>query len=200
MPTVKRPDVLTAVYDATSALISRGDVPSTMVPHSHTIFRSVASQHLLKPGSGGHVSRQQANQALMPRDGSSEANNRFSGPSYNAAIPAAAGLYCVLQQQALVNEIMHYSKKPGSSAFADKCVFQIRLMSSINCVDLSPHNPGHSVFLSINSSTLPVFALRLPKAQHLEFTSICGTKSPTETIAPSRAASDSRSRIRCITA
>jgi hypothetical protein len=96
----------------------------------------------------GHVSKHTANQALMPRDGSQDAGNRFSGPSLNAGIPSAAGLYCVMQQQALVNEVMHYAKKPGHTAFADKCVLKIRLMASLNCVDLSPHNPGHGEFLN----------------------------------------------------
>lgn len=148
MPSVNRPDVLAAIYRATSNLITNGSIPSTIVSHSHTIFRSVGNQYLPKPAAGGHVSRHMANQALMPRDGSSETNNRFSGPSYDAAIPAAAGLYCVMQQQALVNEVAHYAQKPGHTAFADKCVLKIRLASSVNCADLSPHNPGHAQFLN----------------------------------------------------
>ena len=148
MPALKRPDVLAVIYQATRKLIERGAVPSTPIPHSHTIFRSVPSQYLPKPAVGGHVSKHAANRALMPRDGSSDAGNRFSGPSGSAAIRPASGLYCVLQQQALVNEAMHYSKKPGTTAFADKCVLKIRLMSTVNCVDLSPHNPGHGRFLN----------------------------------------------------
>ena len=148
MPILKRLEVLAAIYQGTSRLIERGAVPSTLIPHSHTIFRSVPNQYLPKPAEGGHVSKHIANQALMPRDGASDAGNRFSGPSGSAAIPPVAGLYCVLQQQALVNEVMHYTKKPGSTAFADKCVLKIRLMSTVNCVDLSPHNPGHGRFLN----------------------------------------------------
>ena len=147
MPTVKRPEVLAIFYQATSSLISRGAVPSTLIHSSHTIFRSVPGQYLPKPPAGGHVSKHTANQALMPRDGSQDAGNRFSGPSLNAGIPSAGGLYCVMQQQALVNEVMHYAKKPSHAAFADKCVLKIRLMASLNCVDLSPHNPGHGEFL-----------------------------------------------------
>jgi len=147
MPTVKRPDVLAILYQATSTLISRGVVPSTLIHSSHTIFRSVPGQYLPKPPTGGHVSKEAASHALMPRDGTNDASNRFSGPSLNPTIPYASGLYCVMQQQALVNEVMHYAKKPGNTAFADKCVLKIRLMSSLNCVDLSPHNPGHHEFL-----------------------------------------------------
>lgn len=148
MPTVKRPDVLAAVYRAMSGLIVRGAVPSTIIQHNHTIFRSVPGQHLPKPPAGRSLSRHLANQALMPRDGAAGGENRFSGPSHDPAIPSASGLYCVLQQQALVNEVMHYSQKSGNTAFADKCVLKIRLMSSVNCVDLSPHNPGHQQFLN----------------------------------------------------
>ena len=148
MPLLKRPPVLAAIYDATSNLIERGAVPSQIIHHGHSIFRSVPAQFLPKPAPGGSVSKQMANQSLMPRDGVSGGGNRFSGPSGSPRIPSAGGLYCVLQQQALVNEIMHYTQKPGPTAFADKCVLKIRLMSSVNCVDLSPHNPGHGRFLN----------------------------------------------------
>ena len=148
MPTLKRPDVLAVIYRAATKLIQRGAVPSTLIGNGHTLFRAVGTQYLPKPSPGGHVSKHTANQSLMPRDGAKDLDNRFSGPSNNPAIPPASGLYCVLQQQALVNELMHYTKKSGTTAFADKSVLKLRLMSSINCVDLSPHNPGHGRFLN----------------------------------------------------
>lgn len=160
MPSVQRPDVLAAIYEATRKLIEKREVPTTSIAANHTIFRSVPVRYLPKPAPGGHVSKSVANEALMPRDGSHDAGNRFSGPSNNSNISGASGLYCVLQSQALVNEVMHYARrndvhrtKPAGVRFADaalgdKCILKIRLMSPVLCVDLSPHNPGHVEFLN----------------------------------------------------
>lgn len=160
MPTIQRPDVLAAIYDATRLLIDKRAVPTTVVQAGHTIFRSVPVKYLPKPAPGGHASKSKANDALMPRDNGADGANRFSGPSGSPIIPGASGLYCVLQSQALVNEVMHYSRQAGvhktmpsgtrfvDAALGDKVVIRIRLMSSILSVDLSPHNPGHVEFLN----------------------------------------------------
>jgi hypothetical protein len=102
---------------------------------------------LPKPKPGTHVSKAKANMLFIPRDGAKEKNYRFSGPSYNSGISPAGGLYCVLQQQALVNESMHYSGKVGAWALSGRCVLRIRLMGSVLVADLSPHNPRGLRFL-----------------------------------------------------
>ncbi len=84
---------------------------------------------------------------LIPGDGSKDYDNRFSGPSYSPNIPAAGGLYCVMEQQALVNEAMHYSTLPRGQALVGKCVIRIRLMGAMLVADLSPHNPNAKKFL-----------------------------------------------------
>ncbi|MGA9981742.1 MAG: hypothetical protein WBQ08_24205 [Candidatus Sulfotelmatobacter sp.] len=143
MPTVKRYTVLAAAYAAAKKKI--GEVPTVLLLPGQTLFRSFnpSSPYSLlpKPKAGTHVSKLQANKLLIPGDGALELENRFSGPSHDAAIPAAAGLYCVLQQQALVNEAMHYTGNPGVWALTGKCVLKMRLMGSMLVADLSPHNP-----------------------------------------------------------
>jgi len=127
------------------------DMPTVLLQSGTTLFRSFnpnsAYTLLPKPQPGKHVSKSQANKLLIPGDGLRELNNRFSGPSYDPAIPAAAGLYCVQQQQALVNESMHYSHKVGVWALSGRCVLKMRLMGSILVADLSPHNPRGLRFL-----------------------------------------------------
>lgn len=160
MPTVSRPDVLSATYAAAASLIRSHEVPTTLIAAGQTIFRSVPIKYLPRPSPGQHLSKTIALNALMPMDGVMERNNRFSGPSYNPSIPAAGGLYCVLQQQALMNEVMHYARRAGvhknpkpagltfaEAAMLDKCVLKIVLMKQALVADLSPHNPGLSSFL-----------------------------------------------------
>jgi hypothetical protein len=151
MPGVKRPAILASVYEAASKKIAERDIPTLVVQAGQTLFRSVnpnsAYTALPKPGDSGHVSKLQANKLLIPGDGALELGNRFTGPSYNPSIPPAAGLYCVLQQQALVNESMYYSGKVGAWALSGRCVLRIQVMGSILVADLSPHNPGGMRFL-----------------------------------------------------
>jgi hypothetical protein len=148
MATVMRPAVLAAVYEETLRNIS--SIPTMLIAAERTIYRSVPSQYLPQPPPGGHVSKAAAGQALRPRDGVTESNNRFSGPSYSAAIRAAGAIYCVLQQQALVNEVMHYGRLagvPGPAALVDRCVIQIVLMRQLLVADLSPHNAAVHDFI-----------------------------------------------------
>src|SRR5438046_2690208 len=122
MPKVNSPAALSAAYAAVRKNIDR--IPTVLIHPGHTLFRSIDPNKpytlLRKPAAGGHVSKLQANQLLAPADGSLELYNRFSGPSGDAKIPSIGGLYFVLQQQALVNESMHYSGKPGALALAGR--------------------------------------------------------------------------------
>ena len=149
VPTVKRPTALAAAYAATKKKMD--DLPTVMLQQDMTLFRSFnpssAYSLLPKPSPGGVVSKSQANKLLIPGDGKIELDNRFSGPSYDPAIPAMAGLYCVLQQQALVNESAHYGKKARVWALSGRCVLKMRLMGSMLVADLSPHNPRARRFL-----------------------------------------------------
>jgi hypothetical protein len=147
MANVKRPEVLARTYAAALKRVQAREIPTVLLAAGHAIFRSVPAAYIPAPKIGGHVSKQQANEAMKPRDGATERGNRFSGPSGRLDIPASGGLYCVLQQQALVNEAMHYTGKGGESALADKCVLKLRLMGSMMVADLSPHNPGAASFL-----------------------------------------------------
>lgn len=146
MPTVKNKSALEAAYRAASQKIAQRLIPTLLLQNGQALFRSVNASLLPKPASG-HVSKNQANPLLVPYDIGREGQNRFSGPSDVPAVPSAGGLYCVLQQQALVNESMHYSRRPGDSALDGRCVLRIRIMGAIHVADLSPHNPGSRRFL-----------------------------------------------------
>jgi len=182
MPTVARKDVLEAVYQATLEAIGEGGVPTVPLIAGDILFRAVPEIYLPRPVSGGSVSRGKAATALEPRDGGvgseDKDKNRFTGLSYTPSIPAVAGLYCVLQQQALVNEAMHYGWKEdrirnaikagtplASAALANRCVIKIVLMSRFLMADLSPHNPGTEDFFRRLSSRPGVMGL-LAKTQY----------------------------------
>src|ERR1700693_671028 len=151
MPDVKRPAALVKAYQAACRKIEAGDIPTLMVGGGQALYRSInpdsAHTRLLQPKPGTHVSKSQANNLLIPGDGAVDLHNRFSGPSGDPGIPAASGLYCVLQQQALVNESTHYSGKAPVWALSGRCVLRIWIMGTIHVAELSPHNPRAMRFL-----------------------------------------------------
>lgn len=143
MPKVLKPADLAAIYEKTKEKIAAGDFPSAFIEDGHVIYRSInpKSPHtwLPKPAAGGHVSKGLANKLLIPRQNATE--DRFSG-HYNGPIPPSYALYFVLQQQALINEAVHYNKKVAKWALAGRCVLRMRTMGRILVADISPHNPG----------------------------------------------------------
>jgi len=151
MPDVKRPAALAKVYHAACQKIQNRDIPTLPVGSGQPLFRSInpASPYtsLPKPAAGGHVSKALANRLLVPGDGLIDLHNRFSGPSGDPGIGPASGLYCVLQQQALVNESTHYSTKNAFWALSGRCVLRLRVMGTIMVAELSPHNPRAMRFL-----------------------------------------------------
>jgi hypothetical protein len=146
MPAVNTRAVLAKVYEKAMEKIRRREIPTTFIDAGQVLYRSINAQspytYLPKPAAGGHVSKRLANKLLIPGDGTLDLKNRFSGPSFDSSIPPASGLYCVLQQQALVNESAHYSGKAAVWALAGRCVLRIRVMGRLFVADLSPHNPG----------------------------------------------------------
>ncbi|MBC8166607.1 MAG: hypothetical protein H7Y20_12135 [Bryobacteraceae bacterium] len=146
MPTVNAKAALAKVYDKTAEKIRRGEIPTTFIDAGQVLYRSINPQspytYLPKPAPGGHVSKGLANKLLIPGDGMLDLKNRFSGPSFNPSILPASGLYCVLQQQALVNESAHYSGRAAVWALVSRCVLRMRVMGRLLVADLSPHNPG----------------------------------------------------------
>lgn len=146
MPTVNKEAALAKVYEKVAEKIRRGEIPTTFIEAGQVLYRSINPQsphtYLPKPAAGGHVSKGLANKLLIPGDGALDLKNRFSGPSLNPSILPASALYCVLQQQALVNESAHYSGKAATWALVGRCVLRIHVMGRLLVADLSPHNPG----------------------------------------------------------
>jgi hypothetical protein len=146
VPTVNKQAALIKIYEKAREKIEAREIPTTFIEAGQVLYRSINPQspytYLPKPTTGGHVSKGMANKLLIPGDGALDLKNRFSGPSLHASIPPASGLYCVLQQQALVNESAHYSGRAATWALAGRCVLRIRVMGRLLVADLSPHNPG----------------------------------------------------------
>ena len=111
MSEVKFPNVLQAVYEAATELIHSRDpiVPTDLIFSGRTIFRTFDMEHVEITTSGSYP-RRYLNRALLIRDQKTD-KNRFSGISNLKGITAAGGLYCSVDQQAQINEILHYSKK-----------------------------------------------------------------------------------------
>jgi len=149
MPQVKRNEALTRAYAATKRKIELNDLPTMLLRQGQTFYRSVDPNSrytpLSKPLPGKALSAALTDRALAPSDGIREGNNRFSGPALG--VPASGGLYCALQQEALVNESVHYNRKVAPWALSGRCVLKIRLTQMITVAELSPHNPRALRFL-----------------------------------------------------
>lgn len=152
MPKLLNPALLATVYDAARKKIAAREIPTTVIGTNSFVYRSINpnSPYTLLPEPVPpvkHVSKVTANKLLIGPDEAMELGNRFSGPSRNGHIPGAGALYCVQQQQALMNESMHYSGKNGAWALGGRCVLKIRILGSMMVAELSPHNPAAMRFL-----------------------------------------------------
>lgn len=172
MPSAKRQHVVKAVYEEVSRRLAKRDAPTELIQASRVLYRAADLKYMTVNGNGVFP-RGAANQALVVRDGNWD-TNRFSGNSMTPGVPSRGGLYCAIQQAALVNELLHYtSGQPGvqmnratgmpfpNSAFAQKFVVKIRLMHSLMVCDISPHNSDSKQFLeSIGRAPAVQSALR----------------------------------------
>ena len=161
MPTVRFPALLAAVYHA--VLRGAPQAPSTVFFPGTTFFRSFDQKYFVADAHRHILRRDHANNALrVPADND---HNRFTGASHNAAIQAVGGLYCSLQQQAVVNEGAFYREKdranraaalglpapmplPRSAVLSGRAAVKIRILGSVVAAELSPHNPGALKFVN----------------------------------------------------
>jgi hypothetical protein len=161
MPLALFPKLLTAVYRET--LLAAESAPSTILGSGSTVFRAFDQVYFTVDTHRHILRRDQADNALIVRDAHSD-QNRWTGDSGDSAIPSWGGVYCALQQQALVNEVAHYvesartaaasasgapapSPLPRPATLNQKCVVKVRLLGPHLAADLSPHNPGWAAFL-----------------------------------------------------
>jgi len=158
MPRVTRPAALKAVYEEASRKIRAREIPTELIMPDRILYRAFDEKYVTINGDG-FFRRHLANQALVIRDEKTD-SNRYSGRSFHASIPASGGLYCSLQQHALVNELLHYARRNASiplsletgfpspdATLQANCIVKIHLMSSILAADLSAHNPAARKFL-----------------------------------------------------
>lgn len=165
MPIVKFPALLASVYEAASRRAS--DSPSNLIFAGNTFFRSFSQDYFVVDTQRPILRYEYAIKALtIPKD---DGTNRFSGASLNTKIPSWGGLYCSLQQQAVVNEAAFYRQAarmekaaaagspapnplPRSVALTGRAVLKVRALGPILAADISPHNPdAHSFIHSIGS-------------------------------------------------
>jgi len=163
MPQVAYPQLLAAVY-AESLAKSRG-APTTLLGPTTTVFRAFEPDPVWIRFDHNRqiLRRDQADNALRVRDESS-ADNRWTGASGVMGIKNQGGIYCALQQQAIVNEVAHYVQEdrvkaaaaagkpapkplPRPATLNQKCVIKIRVLGAFIAADMSPHNPGSDAFL-----------------------------------------------------
>lgn len=157
MPVVERPAVLKAVYLEAVRKFTARDAPTELLPANQSLFRFFPYKYF-HLNTDGVFPRHLANKLLAAYDLDKDVN-RFTGQSLNANIPACGGLYCALQQQALVNELLHYTRAEPAPRLAQngfphpdialsrKCVVRIRLMGARLLLDLSPHSSHAKAFI-----------------------------------------------------
>ncbi len=154
MPSIQNPARFLAAYVAMKALLEARRAPTRQLYGNQFVFRAIDAAYLPPPPPGGFATPQQQSNALSPFDEGAD-RNRWSGSGVGG-VAGRGGLYCVLQQQALVNEAMHYhrgQKGPAGpfdpAALAAKAIVKIRLNRTRLCVDLSTSNPGAKDFLAL---------------------------------------------------
>jgi hypothetical protein len=155
MPNVQDPVLFENAYRAMKALLDARATPTRQIYGNQHLYRAIDAKFLPQPAPGGFPSLTAQRAALSPFDESAD-RNRWSGASPVSGIPASGGLYCVLQQQALVNEVMHYhrgQKGPATpfdpASFANKAIVKIRLNQARLAIDLSQSNPASKDFLAL---------------------------------------------------
>jgi hypothetical protein len=161
MPLALFPKLLMAVYRET--LLAAQGAPSTILGPDTTVFRAFDQGYFTVDTYRHILRRDQADNALVVRDANAD-QNRWTGRSGDPTIRSWGGVYCSLQQQALVNEVAHYVQSarattasasgapvpaplPRPATLNQKCVIKIRLLGSFLAADLSPHNPGFLSFI-----------------------------------------------------
>ena len=161
MPLALFSKLLTAVYRET--LLAAQSAPSIILGPDTTVFRAFDQSHFTVDTYRHILRRDQADNALVVRDAHAD-QNRWTGRSGDPTIRSWGGVYCSLQQQAVVNEVAHYVQSarataasasgaptpaplPRPATLNQKCVIKIRLLGAFLAIDLSPHNPGFQSFI-----------------------------------------------------
>ena len=161
MPVVRFPALLAAVYHA--VLRNASNAPSRPIFGGETFFRAFDQKYFVVDTHRRILRRDHANNSLrIPKD---SGKNRFSGASHNPSIASIGGLYCALQQQALVNEAAFYRESgrteraalaglpppkpmPRSAVLSDRAAVKIRTLGPVIAADLSPHNVSALKFVN----------------------------------------------------
>jgi hypothetical protein len=155
MGKIRFPALLAAVYDA--AVARAAEAPTTLIQTSTTLFHYFDQQYFMVDTQRRILRRDHAMQTLVVRNVGSD-DYRFTGVSHSPLIASQGGLYCALQQQALVNEAAHYVESgraaraaavgasapaplPRSAVMYSKAAVKIETMGPVLAADFSAHNP-----------------------------------------------------------
>jgi hypothetical protein len=158
MPRVHSKQLMAAIYRVVVQRGSGFNLPTTLVPANATVFHAFDQRYFAVDASRRIFRRDEAMSSIKIFP-SPDDTNRFTGSSMGTpGIEPSGGLYCSLQQQAIVNEVSHYvneaaaaeAAKRGAArpdpiartkVMATKPVVKIQTMAPLLAVELSPHNP-----------------------------------------------------------
>ena len=152
MPRVHSKQLMAAVYRVVVQRGSGFNLPTTLVPANATVFHAFDQRHFAVDASRRIFRRDEAMNSIkiFPSPGDT---NRFSGSSMGMpGIEPSGGLYCSLQQQAIVNEVSYYvnsaaagdaakqgtappSPIPRTGVMATKPVVKIQTMAPLLAVE-----------------------------------------------------------------
>jgi hypothetical protein len=165
MPLVHSKQLMAAVHRVVLERASGFNLPTTLVPANATVFHAFDQRYFALDALRRIFRRNEAMNSIKIFP-SPDDSNRFTGSSMDLpGIEPSGGLYCSLQQQAIVNEVSYYvnaaaaseaakrgaappSAIPRTEVMATKPVVKIQTMAPLLAVEFSPHNPNGMRFVN----------------------------------------------------
>lgn len=155
MPTVRFPALLRAAYHAT---VAHGkNAPTLWLPVDSTVFHYFP-QEFFVVDTHRHILRRDHAMKTMTIYNQHNDAYRYTGQPHCHGIESQGGLYCSLQQQAIVNEAAFYVEAervkeaaakglpppkplPRTAVLNSKAAIKIRLLGPMIAAEISPHSP-----------------------------------------------------------
>lgn len=162
MATVFSKPLLKAVYNAVLSRAHR-HMPTTWTPVNTIAFHYFPRRYAMVDSRRQIFTREKAMESIKIYKSECD-GNRFTGMGTDS-VESAEGLYCALQQQAIVNEVAHYVNaedsrdaamnnrpapppRPRGEIVEDKGVVKIETLVPVDAVDISPHNIGAQKYVN----------------------------------------------------
>jgi hypothetical protein len=165
MPRVQFKALMAAVHQVALRRGAGFNLPTTLVQANATLFHAFDQRYFAVDPARRIFRRDEAMLSIKIFP-SAQDSNRFTGSSMDLpGIEPCGGLYCSLQQQAIVNEVAHYvnadaveeatkrgvappKPAPRTEVMGTKPVVKIQAMAPVLAVEFSPHNPNGMGFVN----------------------------------------------------